>query len=237
MEIRVISLLNSSRRPMIKNTLANISFTFHDAVNLTDNPDNFIFKLYNSNKTQKNKGYTLTNAELGCFASHIELWQQSRDSGEVFLIFEDNIECHDNIAPHLETIEALTNTYGIVKLSNIFKRKHIKIETINDKYSLISHLKGACGTSAYAISPHVAGLYLEKVNGFFEPIDDFMDNEWFTNQTLYSYYPPLISRSNVNSEIGNRKFKGTNSIINKISIEAYRLKRQALQYIYNKMNK
>ncbi|TOK94512.1 glycosyl transferase, partial [Vibrio parahaemolyticus] len=75
------------------------------------------------------------------------------------------------------------------------------------KYKLIANLKGACGTSAYAITPTTAERYLKQIDGFFEPVDDFMDNEWRTNQTIYSYFPPLVSRSNTASTIGKRKVK------------------------------
>ncbi|TOO18973.1 glycosyl transferase, partial [Vibrio parahaemolyticus] len=56
-------------------------------------------------------------------------------------------------------------------------------------------------------------------------------------QTVYSYKPQLVSRSNTSSTIGQRKVKSNNGLLNKINIELYRLFKQLNQVIYNKRKK
>ncbi len=160
-----------------------------------------------------------------------------RYAPRAILILEDNIELHGDLHAQLSNIKSLVKQYGLIKLGNIFERQHVKIQSIDSTYTLISNLKGACGTSAYAIAPDVAAQYLAKINGFFEPVDDFMDNEWRTEQTLYSYHPQLVSRSQASSVIGQRKVKGKLSLINKIQVEGYRLFKQLRQKQYNKKHK
>ena len=220
------------RRENIKALLHDLNFSFFDAECIDEH--HWIHSFYNKSKTKKFKGYELTTPELGCFASHISLWKKCSDSNESILILEDNIILDSNLPKQLNNIKNLTNQFGLIKLSNIYSRKYVSNKTIDETFQLISNLKGACGTSAYAISPETARLYLNKVNDFFEPVDDFMDNEWRTRQTIYSYHPELIYRNKIKSTIGHRKIKFKISIINKLHIEFYRVYKQLMQSIYNK---
>lgn len=238
MKIYVINLKESvERREQVRKKLDSVNFEFFDAESIKKDPHHFIYSLYDERKTLKYKGYKLTTPELGCWASHISLWRKCVEDNTPLLILEDNIELFDDLNKQLDNIKKLTDKYGLVKLGNIFERKHVVITVIDTTYSLISNLKGACGTSAYAITPTVAANYLSKTDGFFEPVDDFMDNEWRTKQTVYSYYPQLVSRSDTVSTIGQRKVKLKTDFLNKISIEGYRLFKQWNQKIYNKRYK
>ncbi|WP_415846690.1 glycosyltransferase family 25 protein, partial [Vibrio aerogenes] len=221
------------RRAYMSSALKGIKFKFFDAENIRHSPDHFIYSLYSKKKVKKNKGYELTLSELGCFASHLSLWKKCVEDNESYLILEDNIELSGDLSAQLKNIEVLVSRYGVVKLGNIFERKHIKICKIDDEYHLISNLKGACGTSAYAITPEVASLYLKKAQGFYEPVDDFMDNEWRTGQIIYSYSPPLLRRSDVKSTIGQRKIKDKMSLFSKVNIEIIRLMKQCRRKIFN----
>lgn len=234
MKVFVVSLKRSvDRRERIKKQLndAGIDFTFFDAESIS--PEHWIYTKYNTNNAQRYKGYQLTTPELGCFASHISLWEECKTSNQTILILEDNIEIYGDIYRQLNTIDSLAQDYGVVKLGNIFKRKFKNIRHIDSNYQLISNLKGACGTSAYAISPKTARLYLNNIDDFFEPVDDFMDNEWRTKQTIYSYFPELISRSKIQSTIGKRKVKHSISFFNRVMVELYRIYKQIMQLLYN----
>ncbi|MGS0695187.1 glycosyltransferase family 25 protein [Shewanella sp. 0m-4] len=238
MKVFVISLKTSvERHKKVTEALKEVPFSFFDAENIREEPQHSIFSLYDSGKTKRYKGYELTIPELGCFASHISLWKQCLADNEVFLILEDNLELFGDLKNQLENIESLTHKYGVVKLGNVFERKFADIEPIDEQYKLISNLKGACGTSAYAITPQAALNYLNQVDGFFEPVDDFMDNEWRTKQTLYSYHPKLVSRSTAASVIGKRKNKTKLGLFSKLSAEVYRLFKQVKQSNYNKKHK
>lgn len=238
LKIYVINLKESlDRREEVSEKLSNVNFDFFTVERLNDKKNHVVYKLYNPNKTLKNKGYILTTSELGCWASHIDLWKKCVEENTPYLILEDNIELFGDLPSQLGNIEKLVTKYGLLKLGNIFEREFVEIEPIDEQYCLISNLKGACGTSAYAITPKTASVYLQKIDGFFEPIDDFMDNEWKTDQTVYSYFPQLVSRSQTTSTIGQRKAKGNLSLINKLQIEGYRLFKKWKQKQYNKKYK
>lgn len=233
MKTFVISLKSSiTRREKISKELKGIDFVFFDAEDVSDR-EHEIYSLYKKEKTQLFKGYTLTRPELGCFASHIALWRYCVELDEPILILEDNIHLLEELVPHLKSLLPLTHTYGVIKLANFFTRKFKVIDTIDNNHQLISNLKGACGTSAYSISPRAAQTFLAHIEGFFEPVDDFMDNEWRTKQTIYSYQPLLVERSQTQSTIGSRKDKTQQSKKQKVFSELYRSYKQVRQALYN----
>lgn len=234
MKIFVINLKSSTeRKKHVQQILSDIDFTFFEADNLSETPNHFIYKLYNPKKTQILKGYTLTTAELGCFASHVSLWKKCVQLDEPILILEDNIELLDDFKSYLSVIERLVNEYGILKLYDIYPRKHKVIRKVDSTYNVVSNLKGGCGTQAYVITPNVAASLLEKTDGFFEPVDDFIESEWRTKQTVYSLSPFLVKRSEVKSSIGNRKIKDKANIKHQLYSELYRTYQKIRQAMYN----
>lgn len=238
MKIFVISLRSSiERRAYVRKALKDIDFTFFDADNLSEDPDHFIYQLYSPNKTRMLKGYTLTTTELGCFASHISLWKKCVELNEIILILEDSIELLNDFRHYLSVIDNLAKELGIIKLYSIFHRKTKLVKKVDSKYNVVSNLKGGCGTQAYAITPEVALAYLDLAQNFFEPVDDFIETEWRTKQTVYSLMPELVKRRHVASTIGPRKDKHNLSLIRKFNTEFYRVYKKIRQLSYNVIHK
>lgn len=239
MRVFVVSMRNSTdRRAKVEQELSGVEFEYFYADNLREEPEHFIFSLYDADKTKKYKGYELTIPELGCFASHISLWRKCVELDESILILEDNIEVSNELSTWVDRIHELTDRYGILKICNLFKSDYKVFESIDEKYQVISHLKkSGLGTQAYAISPRVAQKYLDFVPGFFEPVDNFMEHEWRTGQTVYSLTPYLVQRAQVSSTIGKRKNKDGASAFSKILPELYRNYVKIRRAIYNKRYK
>ena len=239
MRIFVVSLKNSvERRQVIEQKLANVDFQFFDADNLRAEPDHFIFSLYDRSKTKKYKGYELTVAELGCFASHVSLWQKSVELNKSILILEDNIEITEVFFSYLPKLAALVEKYGVLKLCNLFESDYKVVEEVDGQCQVVTYLtKPGLGTQGYAITSSAAQRYLDIVPGFFEPVDNFMEHEWRTKQTIYSLNPNLINRAAVVSTIGKRKVKTSFSPFSKIVPEFYRAYVKIRRAIYNKRYK
>jgi glycosyl transferase family 25 len=239
MQIFVVSLKNSvERRQVIEQKLANVDFQFFDADNLRAEPDHFIFSLYDRSKTKKYKGYELTVAELGCFASHVSLWQKSVELNKSILILEDNIEITEGFFSYLPKLAALVEKYGVLKLCNLFESDYKVVEEVDGQCQVVTYLtKPGLGTQGYAITSSAAQRYLDIVPGFFEPVDNFMEHEWRTKQTIYSLNPNLINRAAVVSTIGKRKVKTSSSPFSKIVPEFYRAYVKIRRAIYNKRYK
>src|SRR5699024_9633993 len=122
-EIYVISLSESvQRRSNIVQSLKehNISFNFHIVERLTPSEIEHFYPKQNTEKTIRYKDYKLTNAEIGCFISHIQLWQKCIELDKPIFIFEDNFKI--DVPDFNSTIKLLYKNlsyFGFVKLSKI----------------------------------------------------------------------------------------------------------------------
>ena len=239
MKVFVITMQGSAdRRVKLEQQLSGINFEYFYADNLREESNHFVFSLYNPAKTKSYKGYELTIPELGCFASHLSLWHKCVELGESVLILEDNIIVSEELPQHIDMVREFSDKFGILKLCNLFESDYKVFESIDEKYSVISHLtKPGLGTQGYAISPRVAQAYLDKAPGFFEPVDNFMEHEWRTRQTVYSVIPNLVNRAPVASTIGRRKVKDGASLWTKVMPELYRVYVKFRRAIYNKRYK
>lgn len=230
----VISLNSSlERRENVMAQLGSFEFSFFDAVDFSKDEHQFIFNFYDDNRCRKWKGRSLSKGELGCFASHALLWRECVGLNEPIFIFEDNFEVTDKFHSHIEYIKENVAEFGIIKMQNTQKKKYLLVKSITRDFSIIKLLGNGCGTGSYAISPVVANKLLEKMNGFFEPVDDFMESEWVVNQPIYSCHPPLTFRSKVASVIGIRRSKARLGLGNKILVELYRGYRRLMRKVYN----
>ncbi|NLA51932.1 MAG: glycosyltransferase family 25 protein [Alcaligenaceae bacterium] len=239
MKIFVINMKTSvDRRARIQQELLGFDYEFFVADNLKEEPNHFIYSLYNPNKTKKYKGYQLTVPELGVFASHISLWRKCIELDESILILEDNIEVSNDLLGYLDTVKTLADKYGMLKLCNLFDCEYKVVEGIDEKYQVATYMnKTGLGAQAYVITPRVAQVYLDFVPGFFEPVDDFMEHEWRTKQTVYNVIPNLVNRADVSSTIGRRKVKDGARVWSKIIPEVYRCYIRFQRAIYNKRYK
>lgn len=234
MEVFVITCEHSKdRQDYIKKELDGIEFNFFVAENIKENCSHEIYDLYHPNKTKKWKGYQLTTGELGCFASHRSLWDYCVNQQENILVLEDNIELCSDLKSHLVMLNKLASQYGMIKLFNAKERKYKCITRLKNGYQLISLAKEGQGTSGYVISPQAARKYLVKTEGFFEAVDDFIENEWRTKQTICSYYPYLVRRRLIPSVIGVRKLKTKKRVDLRILAECYRCYKKIRQMLYH----
>jgi len=210
-----------------------IKFEYFDALDVSQGSSS-IFSQYDAIQTKRKKGYVLTNAEIGCLASHRELWKKCVKLAEPILIMEDNIQINDPLQKHLDFAAQHINSLGLLKFGAIFNHRNIMVQKVDSKRRIVKYVKGACGTSCYMISVATAEQYLKHSQRFFEPVDNFMDSEWVTKQAVYTIYPDVISRSPIESVIGNRKNKSLQGINSKIIAEVYRFRSRFKQYSFNR---
>lgn len=233
-KVFLISLRESvSRRLQATNLLNNyhIDHEVYVVDRLAADEVNKIYPNRSRLKTIKYKSYELTNAEVGCFNSHIELWEKCLEINEPIIILEDNFEIVANdFKQIINSIEKHIDEFGIIKLGRTFDRKVLSKTPLSTNYNIVSYSKGSGGTIGYAITPKVAKVFFDKTAGFFEPVDDFIETEWRHNCVVYGIDPPIIKRSQVASVIGARKIKNKSL---KITKELYRFYKQVRQIIFN----
>lgn len=231
----VVSLPSSvERRAEIDSMMAahGLDFEYFDAVDVRNGPHPLL-ALYDGAKSRRLKGYELTDAEIGCFASHYSLWRRCADLDEPILILEDNVEIRGDLDSRLALLEEKVVDFGVLKLAGVFERPHVTVDRLDDRYEIVRNNKGTRGTSAYLISPDRAKAWLALAPGFFEPVDNFMESEWRTRLPVYSIHPWLAARRKTASIIGDRKKRAASGITSKLLPEIYRGYARARQRLYS----
>lgn len=235
----VISLKTSlDRRARVDELMARhrLAFEYFDAIDPRVDR-HAILDFYDAAKCRRLKGYGLTDAELGCFASHYSLWQLCAKADRPMLILEDNFELRGNLGTRLAALEAKVGTYDVLKLGGVFERPRVAVDRLDDEYEIVRHPKGIRGTSAYVISPDRATAWAAQAPGFFEPVDNFTEAEWRTRLPVFSIHPWLVARTKTASVIGARKRRSRTGAAAKLVPELYRGYTRARQWLYHATSK
>lgn len=229
MKTFVISLKRShDRRSTIEEKLneANITFEFYDAIDASH--PNFKYSNRRAPKITKRRfGYHLLDNEVGCFASHIAVWEKCVELNEAILVLEDNISISPELLTNFNALESITEKYKLVKLCALHPQKFKVIESLSNKLDVVRYNRSVCGTQGYTITPDAAKKLLAQSHCIVEPVDNYMEKTWRHHASIYCFKPNLIERADVKSTIGSsRKDKRALKKHQKIYIEVFRLYEQ-----------
>lgn len=135
-------------------------------------------------------GRRLTRAEIGCFASHFELWRVFlRQPGPSWLcVLEDDVLL-DYQFP-LEALLARADAAGIhyIRLYSRFIRPFRVVAKFGER-QLIRYRTAPYGTQAYLIRRTAAARLVESVTEIVRPIDDELDRFWAHDLPIYAIFP------------------------------------------------
>ncbi len=204
----VISLPESvDRRARIEQQLVRqgIAFSFYDAINL-NNDRNHYFHHCDEEQFLLNTGRTPMAGELGCFASHLMLWRTCRLLDEPILILEDDAELADDFAVAMPFVQRHIKRFGFIRLQRNEKRGKRCI--VRQKQRGIEYCtRYPFGLAAYAITPAVADVFIERSSIFRAPVDVFVKRYWRHGQPLFSLAPAVVNTSPASaaSTIGARQ--------------------------------
>ena len=147
-------------------------FAAVDGNNMTDIETN----QYRAKHSLFKFAYNLISGEIGCYLSHLQLWQKIIDDGsDGAFIFEDDFEANKDLPEVLDIISRLkTNSAAIIKLHDSDLSLPIKICPITDKYKLIIQHCVPYRTTAYYINRKAAIELIMKHDRkkFHRPVDD-----------------------------------------------------------------
>lgn len=238
MKIFVVSLERSvKRRDRITEMLSNknIDFEFFNAVDGREEKHQF-FDNYNNSKRLKRKGYSLSPGEMGCFTSHYLLWEKCVELNQPIVILEDDVVVHDNFKEIINDIITESERYGLIRLVSSLSDDLIITSEIFSNFRIVGYKKPVLGTQGYVISPESAKKLIEASKEWYEPVDDFIDNEWRHKAGVYCALPSCITHIDEESDIGDRG-KPKISIIKRLRRETYRTIEQVRLYIYLTLKK
>jgi glycosyl transferase family 25 len=120
---------------------------------------------------QRHVGRDVLPGEIGCYFSHITVWQQFVDSGEdVLLVLEDDVVFHDDFVDALRTALRGRAHWDMLKLAKI-RAKQPVCQGLLGPYRLNAYLGAATGFGAYLVQRETAQRLLPALLPITAPID------------------------------------------------------------------
>lgn len=189
----------------------DLPFERIDAVDGDDLSNTDMDALYNFSQSAYHKH--LTSGEIGCYLSHIRVWQKIVDEQlDYAVVLEDDVILQDNIQQGLAVIESIEQPWDIIKLAEVpIKRKVIRQYAVNN-FSLVIYNKLPSGTCAQVVSLAGAKKLLALSGKIARPIDIELQYWWNINLSTFGLKPYIVEaneaeKSEINRRQARRKAK------------------------------
>lgn len=196
-DIYVISLPESeARRANATGRLGslNIPFEFYDAVSGDAGLRDGSLGGVDREQWLIRCGRGVTRGELGCFASHRNLWKRCVESGRPIMIMEDDFRLLDGFADAVRTLETEIDRLGYIRLQSETRARYVSEGHAGDfeirRYTYAPH-----SAMCYAITPRVARAFVEQTGIAEEPVDVFVKQFWRHGQLIYGLAPYTVTES------------------------------------------
>ena len=124
---------------------------------------------------RRNVGREVLPGEVGCYASHLKVWQSLLDSDhEVALVLEDDVVFHDDFLFALNEVLAMREPWDMVKLNQIRAKQPVLRQKLG-KYALNAYIGSFTGMGAYLITRRFAEVQMPAMRPVRRPIDHALD--------------------------------------------------------------
>jgi glycosyl transferase, family 25 len=134
---------------------------------------------------RRNVGREVLPGEIGCYASHLGVWQALLDSPhEVALVLEDDVVFHDDFLPALDLVLAARDRWDMVKL-NVIRAKQPVLRHRLGPYRLNACLGAFTGMGAYLVTRDFARAQMPALHPVRRPVDHALDH--FDARTFRHY--------------------------------------------------
>lgn len=211
-----------------------LDITYFPAVHGTKNPDHPLFKKYNAKKHFLRKGRNLSLSELGCFASHYQLWQQCIKDNQPIIVLEDDANLLDNFVYFLQEAKQLAEKHQFLWLHKNPRSDKHRVIAKTEHFAIAKYFREYICTTGYLITPEIA----QRLISFFEeviyPVDDQMARFYENKIENLSLIPPCISDAGLESIITQEGRKRASlSLRDKIRREYYSTKDNIRRFLHN----
>jgi glycosyl transferase, family 25 len=151
----------------------------------------------------------LTPGELGCYASHIGVWQRIVEADiPCALVCEDDAQLPSDMEQILsDALAALPEGWDMVHLSRAPDRAFKPLSRLGRSQMLIRHSRIPAGTACYLISRAGAAKMLAPVPRRWA-VDQDTRWPWLFGIDAYGIDPPPVNHLSVTSTIGHDRRSG-----------------------------
>lgn len=202
MRVFVISLRGESqRRARARAQLdaAGIAFEFFDGLTGDAAIGRGTFERIDSREFLLNTGRREAAGEIGCFASHRELWKAAARLGEPIMIMEDDFALDARFPEAVAYASDVIGSVGFLRLQQSSRARRRKIAS-RGAFDLSIYIKPPHCTMCYCISPGVARRFIARTRVFDAPVDVFVKRYWDHGQPLFAITPYPVSASPLSAE-------------------------------------
>jgi glycosyl transferase family 25 len=201
-EFAIISLPRSTdRREMVAERMSKLrwKWRFFDASSaiadgLSHDPERVLIR----------RGYKLSEAEIGCFSSHISCLKEysasASSASDYLIVIEDDVFL--DMSFDFDALPGLMDQLGIhyMRLYSRFVTRAEYIGRIGLK-GLYRFVVPPYGTQAYIVSKAGAKQLVQSITRIDRPIDDEMDRYWVNGLPTYALFPYPAIELNLQSTI------------------------------------
>jgi glycosyl transferase family 25 len=168
-------------------------------------------ELYSPRLNRRQYHKALVPGEIGCYASHIRVWQRLLASGETMCaVFEDDVTPGGELPEVLQAIESLPGPWDMIKLVGREVERKVKAWPLPTGQELISYRRAPSLTAAYVVSRRGAEKLLRRRLPFGRPIDVDLRYWWECDLRLFGVQPypaRLADRSEISAIAGRQPRK------------------------------
>jgi glycosyl transferase family 25 len=152
--------------------------------------------------TSGNIASRLTQAEVGCYASHLAIMQEVSQSNLPTLVLEDDVRICPDFPNLLSEIAASPLEYEMIRLSCIKKkRKAFTVAEFSGGYKAVRFIRVPINTGAYIVSPTGASKFLKWKLRRTVPIDHDLQIVWENKLNMLGISPEPITANIFESTI------------------------------------
>ncbi len=203
--VRIISLKDSVDRratmcAQMKN-LTSLEWSFFDAC--TTLPD---FLNRDFAHTQRVLRRNMSRGELGCFGSHVSLWQWFVVNGshDFMVVLEDDVVLDPVFFQNIKQFMSAIPQIDYLRLYAKAPAPATPLKFLMGRH-IIRYTGVAFGTQGYVMRKAAAEKFLESIKTVSRPIDDEMDRYWIHDVPNIGVFPfPIMEMSSL-STIGDSR--------------------------------
>lgn len=138
---------------------------------------------------RRNMGSTLLPGHLGCYASHLAVWEKFIASDrEIALILEDDVVFHDDFLEALSTALAGRDHWDVVRF-NAIRAKLPVTQGMLGRYRLNAYVGPFTGNAAYLIKRDVAARLLPGLRPQTRALDHELNRFFLHDYRQYGLEP------------------------------------------------
>lgn len=207
---------DAQRLAVMRNQLDALSLPFEwvEAVYGKALPPAQFEALYDAALNASDYPRPLSAGEVGCYASHIEVWRRVAAAGEhgqpFSLVLEDDVELHATLPAVLAALGALPVRWDMIKLvgrDNEKLSRRWPLPAPAAGTHLVRYRRAPSLTGAYLLSADGARKLLARHARFHRPVDVDIRHWWLSGLRLYGVapYPIGLGDESFTSSIGDRQ--------------------------------